>query len=622
MDDKAASELLQHYYEPCKRHMDARSAEFDKYEMAYFGESEVLTKPTGEDDWKSHVLYKHAMQQTQTAVAEIVPEDDPGFDWDTDNPEQEDYANIVEAIVNRDFAKDDYAEKKFLSALGACIYGEYPVWVSWQSRRERYIELTPNGPKVAYRIGCDQPTATLLDPRDFFRDMRARRLKDARFAGKRMRVSLEELEAAERPDGTKLYKRLEELRDIVESQESEQTQTFDNDNSGEIAAARRKGIEVIEMWTHDRVIARACGLIIRNDERTDPINGLPCELIRILPSLVDPGGMSLMQLVRDPQEHLWSLRNGALNGLKLMLDPPRSIDIMSDPDNADKVWKPGQTYTTTMAAKDAVELLRVSGIDPLVSQTAIASEQDVMEYITGITRGVSGAENASTATVGALNSRASRGRIGKMIASVNRSWCNVAKMFLLLDQAFMDYSKPVKILGPKGKEWVHVSPQMIGGDWNPTPKASSNDAIKELSKQNVLEMLNTLMPLNGFVSPGGKAIDWTPLVVKLAELEGLNAAEVIVDAASLFESQRAQTLAQASAQSEAMAMQQPPPEESPPNMVEGAQARLYETINYKDLPNDAQRAMLESIGLPSTGVTQDDKNLAVQAERSSGSVTE
>lgn len=610
MADKDALELFQHYYEPARRHTESLAAQWDSYEKAYHGESEVLQKPSGDDDWKSYILYKHAMQQTHTAVAEIVPEEDPGFDWDSPNQDQKDYNNIVEALIADGFQKDDYSEKKFLSALLACVYGGCPVKVSWETRRERYVRLTPTGPRVEYRIGCDRASASLLDARDFFWDLRAKNLKDARFACHRMRLTIEELDGRERADGTKLYKNLDKLREWFESsaEGAGDTQEWDNDHGGELALARRKGIEVIEMWTHNRIIVRAGGkYIIRDEERVDPIPGLPFTVIKIIPSLNDVWGMSLMQLVRDPQENLWALRNAALNGLKLLMDPPRAVDVMSDPDNADRPWKPGQVYPTSMAAKDAVELLRVQGIDPLVSQNALAAEQEVMEYITGLTRELAGSSDAGTATQAALNQRQAKGRIGKMIATVNRSWCDVAKMFLLLNQVFLDYSKPVKILGARGAEWVQVTPKMIGGDWQPTPKASSVDAMRELTKQNLLEWLSSVLPINGMVSPSGKAVDWAPIVKQLAELNNINPDTVVVDAASLFASQHDQTIANAQSEAEAMQIMQPPdPEAQPENMVEAAQSKLFQSVNYKDLPNQAQAAMLESIGLPSEGVETDD----------------
>lgn len=602
--DRKTLELFNHYYEPCKRHVESLASEWDKYEKAYHGESEVLTKPTGEDDWKSNVLYKYALQQTHTAVAEIVPEDDPGFDWETDNPEQHEFANVVEAIVNRDFSEDEYGEKKYLSVLLAAVYGGCPVKTSWETRRERYVRLTPAGPKVEYRIGCDRSTATLIDPRDFFYDLRGRNLNECRFAGHRMRLTIEELESRERPDGSPLYKNLEELRNWFEAQDGSDTTTqdFDNDHSGELQQARRKGIECIEMYTHDRVIVRAGGkFIIRDEERVDPIVGLPFDVVRIMPALNDVWGMSLMQLLRDPQEHVWTLENAALNALKLLLDPPRSVDVVSDPDNADRAWRPGQVFPTSMAAKDAVELLRVQGIDPLVSQQAIASQRDLMEYITGITREVAGQSNADTATQAALNQRQAKGRIGKMIGHVNRSWCGVAKKFLCLSTVFMDYTKPVKVLGPRGHTWVQVAPSMIGGNWTPRPKASSQDAIKELTKQNLQEFLAAALPVNGMVSASGKAIDWAPLMEQLAELNNIQGA--VVDAQQMFEAMREQKLSDAQSEAEAMQIMQPPVEEE---AAPDPQVKIFESMNYKDLPNTAQAAMLESIGLPSDGVGEDD----------------
>jgi hypothetical protein len=419
-----------------------------------------------------------------------------------------------------------------------------------------------------------------------------------------MRLTVEELDNRTRVDGSKLYHNLDELRKFRDSQaENDTTQQYDNDYAGELQSARSKGIECIEMWTHDRVIVRAgSGIIIRNDERVDPIPGLPFTIVKIIPTLNDVWGMSLMQLVRDPQEHLWTLRNAALNGLKLMMDPPRSIDIMSDPDNADRAWRPGQVFPTTMAARDAVELLRVQGIDPMVSQSAVASEQETMEYITGLTRDLAGSSSADTATQAALNQRQAKGRIAKMVACVNRAWCDVARMFLLLDQVFMDYSKPVKVMGARGAEWHTVTPQMIGGLWNPKPKAASMDAMRELTKQNLMEWLSNALPVNGMVSPSGKALDWAPIMEQLAELNSINPDTVVVDAAELFASQDAQSMAAAESQAKANQLLAPPPEPESDASAWAQNLRVFESVKYEDLPPAAQAATLTNMGLPSDGV--------------------
>jgi hypothetical protein len=45
-----------------------------------------------------------------------------------------------------------------------------------------------------------------------------------------------------------------------------------------------------------------------------------------------------------------------------------------------------------------------------------------------------------------------------------------------------------------------------------------------------------------------------------------------------------------------------------PSLIEQAQSKLFSSINYKDLPYAAQKAMLEDIGLPSDGVESDNQN--------------
>lgn len=590
-------------YDPAKNHMQGMAAEWDEYEKAYLGEPE-RTKPSGRGAWRSFIHFKYAWQQAQTLVAEISADPDPAFVWEPRNAHQTGYAETVQGVVGEQFQRDDYAEKRFMSVLTAAVYGGCPVKVHWLFDKHGDV------------VCEDRPTASLLDPRSFFYDPRARHMREARYAGHVMRMEYAELKARKRADGTPLY----DLSKLPEPQATPSehaldtdTNELDNDHSGERDKARRKGLEVVELWTRDRIMVRANGVIIRNDPNPHPYGRLPFEVIRLIPSLNDVWGISLMWALRDPQSLIQSLDNAAMDQIKFVLDPPRAVDS-DDPTNETREWEPGAVYPSRNPG-DAVKLLNGSIIDPNSAQAAINNVRALTKQISGITDELSGQSQADTATQAAMNQRQSKGRVGVMMTSVDSGWARIAQMFLQLDQKYLDLSVPVRVMGEKA-EWRHLRPSEIGGLWDVRPKNSSERIVKELHRENLMNAIAALGAFADRTTAAGKTIDVTPFAEELAESFGFAKERVVVDAALMRAQRQADVVADAQAQAEAMKFMPPAPpapapiqpQQAEPSLIEQAQSKLFSSINYKDLPNEAQAAMLDQIGLPNAGVESDDDN--------------
>lgn len=589
-------------YEPAKRHRDSLSSDWDAYEKTYLGEPE-RSKPKGRGAWRSFTHFKYAWQQAHTLVAAIASEDDPTFAWEARDATRVRYADTIEGVIGMQFERDDYAEKRFMSVLTAAVYGGCPVKFHWLFSTDREGNVIE-----------DRPTAQLLDPRSFFYDTRARHMREARYAGHEMYLERAELAARKRADGTPLY----DLSGIPEgasgSGGGENDGQLDNDKSGERDKARRKGIHVVELWTRDRVMVRANGRIIRDDPNPHPYGRLPFEVVRLLPSLNDVWGISLMWALRDPQALVQSLDNAAMDSIKFQLDPPRAVDT-DDPANAEREWMPGQVFPSRNP-QDAVKTLGGAGIDPNSAQAAIQFIRDITKQITGITDELAGASTADTATQAALNDRAAKGRMGVMLRLVDAAWARVATGFLQLDQKYLDLSVPVKVMGPGRSDWKHIAPSEIAGQWDARPKNSSERVVKELHRENLMNAINALGAFAERTTPSGMTIDITPFAEELAESFGVSKERVVVPADQMRHQHEQDAVSMARGQAAAMAIMppQPPapvaptPEQPEPSLIEQAQSKLFSSVNYKDLPDAAQAAMLEQIGLPADGVEDDNAN--------------
>lgn len=588
------------FYEPAKRHQRSMAGQWDQLEKAYLGEP-GRSKPVGDDAWRSFLFYKYGYQQIQTLAAEVAADDDPTFVYEGRCAEQEEFADTASSLIGYQLQRDDYSTKRLMATITAAVYGGQPMKVHWEFSKTTRKVLKPSGlHEETDIILADRPTITLIDPRDFFYDVRARSMRECRYAFHRMRLTIEELEAKKRADGSSLYKNLDELRTIVsDSQYGDENQTLDNDFSGERDKERRRGIEVIEMWTRDRLIVRAAGGTIIRDEDNPYYHGrLPFEVATLQPSLNDVWGYPVMWLLRDVQEAIWTLDNAAMDQLKLAIDPPLAIDVSNDPDNINKPIRPRARFAVrTGDARTAVEPIRVNGAEQFTSQQAIEAARGQMKQITGITDELAGSSSADTATQAALNQRQSKGRISVMMRVIDASFARCAEMFLQLNQQYLNLADPIKLMGSCGEaEWRHIAPKEIAGIWDVRPKTGSERAVKELRRQNLIEGMNALLPMNGMVFPDGTTVDISSMARELAESFDLQ--DVVVPADKMYEQQLKQSVAQAHAQ----IVQQQMMQQSMPQQGVSPQQKLFESLNYKDLPPAAQSALLQQAGLPPDGV--------------------
>lgn len=601
-------EYFNRYFNPARRHQQALAAQWQEYEKGYLGEPST-SKPSGVDSWRSFVHYKYAHQQVHTLAAELAADDDPIFTYEGRTPLQDEYADTAESIIKYQLERDDYTTKRLMAIVGAAVYGGQPVKVMWKYKCVTRKILKPSGLREVTEIVVDdQPTICLIDPHDFFYDVRARNMAECRYVFHRMRLTIEELESKKRSDGSPLYTNLEDVRKSMGSDSvGDASVMLDNDLAGERSKARRNGIEVIEMWTKDRVLVRAGGgTIIRDEENPYDHGRLPFEVLTLMPSLNDVWGQSMLWLLRDIQELLWTLDNAQIDALKLSINPPLAVDVTADHDNINKELYPGQRFPGRGEARQIVEPIKVTGIELFASDQAIQAQRGQMEYISGITKEMAGNSDAGTATQAALNQRQAKGRIGVMLHLIDQGFARCAEMMLQLNQQYLDMSKPQKLLGAEGAEWRHISPVEIAGIWDVSAKASGERAVEELRRQNLLEALQALQPMNGLVTATGKTINFDPILEEIAESYKLPKEQLLVDAQMMYEQQAKQTVAQGEAQGAAQvaAEQQQPPVDPAQN----AQHKMFESLNYKDLPAPAKAAMLQQAGLPPDGAgdpTQD-----------------
>lgn len=531
MDDESAKKLFDKFLSQAKTNQEALSHTWGKYENAYLGKPDSASVDSG--DWRSRIFNRYCYQQLQALKAELT-EEFPSFVYEARNPMQEDHSDVVTGLVNYQLDRDGYASKRSQAILNASIYGGQPLKVTWEyATQKRVVRGQDMEEHVVDVVLRDQPTMTLVDPRDFYWDPAAVDMDSARFAYHRMRVTKSDLARRERSDGSPMYRNLDDIEDIRGSSTTQDNKFFSNDAAGE----RRKSynsdtIEIIEMWTRSRLIVVAGGGVVIRNDRNPFFHGLiPFVVAKTENSVNGIWGDSEVHNIAPLQEQIWFLENAQIDSLKLDMNPPLAIDVSDDPSNAQKDVRPGQVYIGRSGnARDIVSPMNVTGISFGEADNAIASLQDRIEFVTGITKAISGMMDTSTATEASINQRQAKGRIGAKLSTLNVAFSRVAELFLQLNQQFLSPFKAVRIMGGSGVEWKYVDPVSIAGLWDVRAKNSSELAIVEIKRQNSIEAMNALMPLAGgdFVTPSGKVVNIEPAIKDLAESFNWTDAEILV----------------------------------------------------------------------------------------------
>ena len=114
-----------------------------------------------------------------------------------------------------------------------------------------------------------------------------------------------------------------------------------------------------------------------------------------------------------------------------------------------------------------------------------------------------------------MNLRQGKSRIALKVSSVDRAFARAAEQFIALDQQFIDAERVLRIVGDDAT-WETVSPQDIAGAYDVRPRNSSERTVKELAREQSLNLLNT------FAQFAGLGVNIWPLLEKAAEAHGID----------------------------------------------------------------------------------------------------
>jgi hypothetical protein len=483
-------------------------------------------------EWRSRLFVKHAFQQVETLLPEFLVED-PNFEVVPREASDVARAATVQRLLDYQLDRDRYADKRMQAVKKAIIFGACPIKVAWgfEQRRmkvrnpmppEERLALLAQGTEVPAYIEQDvtlrdDPTMIVVDPFDFMWDPAATSIEDAAYVLHRSWLSEDQLRMKEQAG---IY---QGVTKHLDEHAGKGGGVFDGmkrlfgESEEETQARRQDRHEVIEKWTRTRLTVILDRKTIIRDEPNPYWHGrIPFVMAVTQPDIDKMVGLSEVWSIEALQEASNTVRNASLDALKLTLDPVLAI-ATNDPRLKELEFRPGAR--AMLDNPQAIKALDIGQASAYVGGGEVDRMRSEMELMTGINASVAGSSNEGTATEAAMNLRQGKSRIALKVSNVDRAFAQAAEMFIQLDQQFIDAERVVRIVGD-GAEWESVSPQDIAGMYDVKPRNSSDRTLKELAREQSLNLLNT------FAQFAGMGLNMWPLLDKAAETHDLDPASL------------------------------------------------------------------------------------------------
>lgn len=492
------------------------------------------------DDWRSDLYVKHAFQQIETLLPEFLVED-PNFEVVARERSDEPRATTVQKLLDYQLERDRYADKRMEAVKKTLIFGACPIKVTWAydvrrmkvrnpMRAEERAAALLAGMEVPAVIEQDvtlkdDPTMIVVDPFDFMWDPAATSIDDAEYVLHRSWLSDAQLLAKEKAG---LYTGVSELLKSTSAGGSGGNSGFWSKLSGqheEQVEAKREGRhEVIEKWTRDKLVVIVDRRKVVRDTDNPYWHGqIPFVMAVTQPDVDKMVGLSEVWSIESLQNVANKILNSQQDALSLTLDPVLALQA-NDPRLKDLEFRPGARVF--LDNPQSVKPLDIGQASAYATTGEVDRMVGWMERTTGINASISGTSSEGTATEAAMNLRQGKSRVSLKLAHVDRAFARAAEMFIQLDQQFIDADRVVRIVGD-GSEWDQVSPQDIAGLYDVKPRNSSERTVKEIAREQALNLLNT------FAQFTGMGVNVWPLIEKAAQVHDLDPALLRPDPAAM-----------------------------------------------------------------------------------------
>ena len=490
---RAAADLVgkvvNDYGEDCKPHAQyVRNV--DEWYKAYRGVLELRSRAS---EWRSKLAPSYIFQVVETLTANVV---DPAPRWAVrPQPRMASQEEIImlnagakanELLLNEQIRIDHLAEKKSAFAKQAFI-ANMSVWKTyWKyeqgiTRKQQVVTEQDSATGLMVqrvkRVESkgpvkDDPTAELVDVRDFVVHQGAVSLDKAQRVTHRCYYSFDELKRLEQQGvygpsaGGESVDILKDAGSFKTDATTRETELFSSDRT-------KDQIEVLEQWRRQpdgslRVVAVGNRNVLLRDAPS-PFwhNEFPFVICTPVPDIGRIPGISLVGQIADLQEAAWALLNQRMDNTELLNNA--IVLIRDDLENTDQLeWAPGAQWFVQDPSQ-----VRTLDVNPISAQISLAAEDKLkqdLQNIPGAAPSLLGQSDsgagAQTATEVSITANLAQRRIQIMKQQFRWADARLGSQWLAMNQQFLSNERVVQSIGRDGAAaWEKIHPLAIQGDY-------------------------------------------------------------------------------------------------------------------------------------------------------------
>lgn len=509
--EERVRQVLKDFDEDKKPH-DAFCTKVEQYYKAYRAIPEANADAA---QWESQLFPPYAFQIIESLTANVV---DPTPRWKV-VPRPSKGADLEllaagskanEILLGSQVDSDGFAAKQMYFAKQAFIAGLSVFKTHWNYKPGSVTRKTITG-RVTEKVTLrDDPTAEVIDVRDWVPHQAATSLENALRVTHRCFYSFDELKRLEKQGiygseaGGQSVDSLKESRDFAAELSGREQSLFQADRT-------KDQIEVLEQWRREpdgslRVVAVGNRKVLLRDRPSPFDHGkYPFVVCAPIPDLGRIHGISVIELVKDLQDQLWTLGNQRLDNVRLLNN--HIVLVRDDFDDVDSfVWAPGAINQVSDPSQ--ISSLKVDALPSQVSIQAESMIQQDLQNVSGANPALLGqqAQNTSTATEVSLTTTLAQRRVSLMKQQFKWAFREVGEHWIRLNQQFVTDERLVLTLGPDGaQDWTAIHPLLLQGDYAITIDPVDESLVRQerrAEKQALLQMAAQLAPVFAAIAQG------------------------------------------------------------------------------------------------------------------------
>jgi hypothetical protein len=406
------------------------------------------------------------------------------------------YAKLTEELLAYQFEQINVYDKFYQWIKNFLLYGIGIIKIFWRIDVKETIITIPeivDGVKIGRKrvqqpiTLFDGPDFEVIDPYDFYIDPRATSIENARWCLHRFWRDYDYLVEKQQQG---IYKNVELVKPGVEIKDI--TKSVREQVSGAPTAfleSDRFKIELWEYWENDRVVVIANRKVILRDEK-NPFwhKQKPFIAIRNLQMPHEFYGISEIEPIESLIHERNEIRNQRLDNMKTIVNKVLIVDRNADIDldRLEENNRPGGVILTNNV--NAIRPLIEGDILPSAYQEDLMILRDIQDA-TALSEYAIGTmpRRSETATAVMQLQQAAMSRISLKIQNVLQNGIlPLVKMFIQLNQQFMDKPQVVRIVGEKDYEFKEIAPEDIPLNYDVIPVVTLSETNKEIKRQQLL----------------------------------------------------------------------------------------------------------------------------------------